>query len=223
MAGRSIEIIRERNEEAHRYWSKLGSDVAMLESRGYTVHELDDYCFESLRKLERKSVNEQVAGLDLFRGVKKIAADKLADYFGLQPGFLRDIITNFVAGLGIADLRAMFSPGACKTVVTKLAAAVQGALIDKVITMIGLQPDNFITIAITEAIKSGFVQEGPFVRLASQTVCKIKFSDLLPGAGKGGLSALFKGGDKGAQVAANITQAATGAAPPTTPATTPGT
>lgn len=182
MAGRrNIEIIQSRNEEAYRYWSRLGSDVALLESRGYSAHELDDYCFESLHKLERRSVNEQLGGLDVLRGVKKIAADTVADFFKLQPGFIRDVITNFIAGLGLSDLRTMFSPGGCKTIVTKLAAALQGAIIDNVLKQLSLQPDNFITTAITEAIKSGFVQEGPFVKVASDVICKINFSDLMPG------------------------------------------
>lgn len=182
MAGRrNIEIIQNRNEEAYRYWSRLGSDVALLESRGYSAHELDDYCFKSLHKLERRSVNEQLGGLDVLRGVKKIAADTVADFFKLQPGFIRDVITNFIAGLGLSDLRTMFSPGGCKTIVTKLAAALQGAIIDNVLKQLSLQPDNFITTAITEAIKSGFVQEGPFVKVASDVICKINFSDLMPG------------------------------------------
>jgi hypothetical protein len=211
MAGRrNIEIIQDRNEEAYRYWSRLGSDVALLESRGYSAHELDDYCFESLRKLERRSVNEQLGGFDMLRGVKKIAADTVADFFKLQPGFIRDAITNFIAGLGLSDLSAMFSPGGCKTIVTKLAAALQGAIIDNVLKQLSLQPDNFITTAVTEAIKSGFVQEGPFVKVASGVICKIKFSDLLPG---GRIAAATPGAAPAAPGAAPAVAAPAAAAP----------
>lgn len=193
------DIISSTSFKVQETWSRLGSEVALMEAHGYSVDERETHVFRTLRKLEVKSLNEQEAtsGFDLFRGVKKMFADKIADAVGLQPGFLRDVITNFVASLGITDLRAFVSPGACKPLVTKLAAAVQAAITDKILNAIGLAPGNFFAVAIVEALKSGFVQEGPFVKMVSDTVCKIKLSDLLPGGkGIGSLKSMLSGDKK---------------------------
>jgi hypothetical protein len=100
--------------------------------------------------------------------------------------------------------------------VTKLAAAVQGAIVDNVLQLLGVRPENFFAVAIAEAIKSGFVADGPFVKMASETICKIKLSDLLPG-GKG-LKDLFSSA-KGAPAApaAGATPAAAAPTEPTPP------
>lgn len=189
-------------------WSRLGSEVALLEARGYSIEDREDHVFRTLRALESKSLNEQAptSGFDIFRSLKRAFAEKIADAVGLQPGFLRDVITNFVAGLGIADLKAFVSAGACKPLVTKLAAAVQAAIVDKILTALGLAPGNFFAVAIVEALKSGFVQEGPFVKMVSDTVCKIKLSELLPGGG--GLKNLFSKGKEAVSSAADTVASA---------------
>jgi hypothetical protein len=154
--------------------------------------------------MERRALVEQ-GGFDLFRGLKKMAGDKIAGALGVQPGFLRDVISNFVAGLGIADLRAMFQPGACTKIVTKLGGAIQGALVDQLAKLLGLTPGTFITIAITEAIKSGFVESGPFVKMASKNICNLNISDTFKN--------FFKGkGEEKAQATAEVQAAAAGAA-----------
>lgn len=197
MKDKKIEILPSHDIQVNEVWSRLGSEVAILESRGHTVRELDEYVFEQLIKMERRTLTEQ-AGFDMFRGLKKMAADKIADVLGVPQGFLRNIITNFMAGLGIADLRLMLQPGSCGKIVTKLAAAIQGAIVDTVMKSIGLSPENFLTIAITEAIKSGFVENGPFVKKASEVICKVNISEILPG----GISSFFGKGKKAAEVAA---------------------
>lgn len=207
MRSRTIEILPNHSARVNEVWSRLGSDVATLESRGYTVSQRNEYVFERLEKMERRSLTEQ-AGFDIFRGVKKMAADKISDIVGIPQGFLRNIITNFIAGLGIADLRLMFQPGSCSKIVTKLAAAVQAAIVDTIMKSLGLAPENFLTIAITEAIKSGFVENGPFVKKASEVICKINISDILPG----GVSNLFGKGKKGEEAAKTAETAAAASA-----------
>lgn len=206
------EIMPATSFRVQEAWSRLGSDVALMEARGYSLDEREDYVFRSLRDLEARALNEQSGGFDLLRGFKKMIADKIADVVGLQPGFLRDVVTNFIAGLKISDVKSFMSAGSCKPLVTKLAAAVQGAIVDKVLAALGLQPGGFFSIAITEALKSGFVQDGPFVKIVSETVCKIKISELLPG---GGIKNLFGGGKKTAAAVGAVAAAAgvAGAAP----------
>jgi hypothetical protein len=206
MKSKTIEILPTHDVKVNEAWSRLGSDVAILERRGYSVEERNKYVFDKLAAMERQALHEQ-AGFDMFRGVKKMVADKVASAVGVPDGFLKNIITNFVAGLGIADLRLMFQSGACSKIVTKLAAAVQGAIVDTIMKSLGLAPENFLTIAITEGIKSGFVENGPFVKKASEVICKINISDLLPG----GISNLF--GKKGSKVSDKDAAAATAAAP----------
>lgn len=210
MRRQNNEILPAANFKVQETWSRLGNEVALLEARGHGLEAREAHVFRSLRSLEVKSLNEQemTSGFDIFRGVKKMFADKIADAVGLQPGFLRDVVTNFVAGLGVSDLKAFVSAGACKPLVTKLAAAVQAAIADKILAALGLEPGNFFAVAIVEALKSGFVQEGPFVKMVSDTVCKIKLSELLPGGG--GLKSLFGGAKKQVDGAA---AAAAGAAP----------
>lgn len=211
------DVLPSSNFKVQQAWSRLGTEVALMEARGYSIEERESHVFRTLRSLETKSLNEQEAssGFDLFRGVKKMFADKIADAVGLPAGFLRDVITNFVAGLGIADLKSFVSAGACKPLVTKLAAAVQAAIVDKILAALGLAPGNFFAVAITEALKSGFVQEGPFVKMVSDNVCKIKLSELLPGGGGlSSLKSLFTGGQKAATTAAAGDAAAAAATPP---------
>jgi len=195
MKSKMIEILPSHDIRVNEAWSRLGSEVATLESRGYTVKEQNEYVFERLAKIERRVLTEQ-SGFDMFRGIKKMAAEKISDVLGVPQGFLRNIITNFIAGLGIADLRLMFQPGSCGKIVTKLGGAVQAAMIDLIMKNLGLAPENFFTIAIAEAIKSGFVEGGPFVKKASEIICKVNISELLPG----GVSSIL--GGKAAKAAA---------------------
>ena len=206
MKSKMIEILPTHDIKVNEVWSRLGSDVAVLELRGHNIQERNEYVFDKLTAMERRSLHEQ-AGFDIFRGVKKMVADKVAAAAGVPEGFLKSIITNFIAGLGIADLRLMFQSGACSKIVTKLAGAVQAAIVDTVMKSLGLAPENFLTIAITEGIKSGFVESGPFVKKASEVICKINISDLLPG----GITNLF--GKKGGKVTDKDAAAATATAP----------
>lgn len=185
MRGRSFEIVQDDHPRVREAFTRIGSDVVVMEALGHSVSERNEYVFEKLEHMERRALTEQGGGFDLFRGLKKMAADKIAGALGVPAGFLRDTITNFIAGLGINDLRVMFQPGACTKIVAKLAAAVQAALVDQVMKTMGIAPTSFIAIAITEAIKSGFVESGPFVKLASQTICKLNISDTFKNFFKG--------------------------------------
>jgi hypothetical protein len=190
MKSKTIEILPTHDAKVNEAWSRLGSDVAVLERRGYNVEQRNKYVFDKLAAMERQSLHEQ-AGFDMFRGIKKTVADKIATALGVPDGFLKNVITNFIAGLGIADLRVMFQPGACSKIVAKLGGAFQGAIVDTIMKSLGLAPENFLTIAITEGIKSGFIEGGPFVKKASEVICKINISDLLPG----GVASLFGKGN----------------------------
>jgi hypothetical protein len=204
MRERSFEIIPREHPRVRETFERIGSDVVVMEALGRNIRERNEYVFERLEKMERRALVEQ-GGFDLFRGLKKMAGDKIAGALGVQPGFLRDVISNFVAGLGIADLRAMFQPGACTKIVTKLGGAIQGALVDQLAKLLGLTPGSFITIAITEAIKSGFVESGPFVKMASKNICNLNISDTFKN--------FFKGkGEEKAQATAEVQAAAAGAA-----------
>lgn len=188
MKSRTIEIVKSKRSpdliesRASMVWTHLGSEVALLEKKGFTVEQRDEYVFEYLRSLEKKTLNEaDDAGIDIFRGVKKMLADKIADYLQVQPGFLRDTITNFLAGLSISDIKTMLSSGGCTTMVNKLAAGVQGAVVDHFMKTSGMAPTGFLSTVITEAIKSGFVEGGPFVKKVSEVVCNLNISELVPG------------------------------------------
>ena len=225
MRGRSFEIIRDESPRVRETIARIGSDVVVMEALGHSVSERNEYVFEKLERMERRALVEQGGGFDLFRGLKKMAADKIAGALGVPAGILRDVITNFIAGLGINDLRVMFQPGACTKIVAKLAAAVQGALVDQVMKMMGLAPTSFITIAITEAIKSGFVESGPFVKLASQTICKLNISDTFKNffKGKGEKKDAATAEAQNANVQADAEEAAAGAAVAATAAAAPPT
>jgi hypothetical protein len=177
-----------------------------MKRNGVSLKERDEYVFEFLHSMEKKvlressllSEEESAGGFDLFRGVKKMVADKISDSLGIQQGFIRDVVTNFVAGLTIADVKVMFTAGACKKVVAKLGGAIQAAIVDMILKSIGLAPTHFLSIAITEAIKSGFVESGPFVTQASKTICSLNISELLPtsvagaaASAKNAISSLF--------------------------------
>jgi len=185
MRGRNFEIIQDESPRVREAFARIGSDVVVMEALGHSISERNEYVFEKLERIERRALVEQGGGFDVFRGLKKMAADKIAGAMGISAGLFHDVITNFIAGLGISDLKTMFQPGACTKIVAKLAAAIQGALVDQIMKTMGLAPTSFITIAITEAVKSGFVESGPFVKLASQTICKLNISDTFKNFFKG--------------------------------------
>lgn len=181
MRSRTTQAGREHDFRTHMFMSRLGSDVALLEARGFSLEQREDHVFSELRKLERASLNEQVMGMDLLQGVKRKIADMIADALNMTPGFFRDTIVNFVVSLGISDLKSFMQPGACTKVIEKLAIALQGAVVDHFLKTTGLAPTNFLAIAVVEALKSGFIANGPFVRAAAPKICSLKLSDLLPG------------------------------------------
>jgi hypothetical protein len=201
-----IEIVPMNESKVQHVWSKLGRDVTNMKRKGIPLRERDEYVFEFLQSMEAKVLKESkilseedaAGGFDLFRGIKKMVADKISDAMGIQQGFMRDVITNFIAGLTIADVKAMFTAGSCKKVVTKLGGAIQAAIVDMILKSIGLAPTHFLSIAVTEAIKSGFVESGPFVTQASKTICSLNISELLPtsvagaaASAKNAISSLF--------------------------------
>lgn len=220
MKSRTIEVVKSKRSSdliessAVRVWTHLGSEVALMERRGYTVEQRDEYVFDYLSSLEKKTLSEaEDTNIDLLRGVKKMIADKIADYLQIQPGFLRDTITNFMAGFGIDDIRTMMSSGGCTTIVIKLGAGVQGAVVDHFLKTSGMAPTGFMSTVITEAIKSGFVEGGPFVKKVSEVVCNLNISELVPGgnilsSAGSAISSLFGGSSS---------------TPGTAPAQTPGT
>jgi len=216
------DVIEGSSFEVREAWYRLGNEVALMESKGHSLEEREDHVFRTLRKLEVRSLNEADGGLgisSLFQGVKRAFAEEILNVFQVQPGFLRDVIANFIANLGIQDLRAFVSPGGCQPIVAKLGGAIQGAIVDYILKSTGLAPNNFLTVSIVEAFKSAFAMGGPFVKMASETICKIKLSELLPGGG--GLSRIFGGGQAAPAAdgtAAVATPAAQAGAPGMTPA-----
>jgi len=184
MREKNIEIISETRRGLNKSLTELRGEIRTLKRNGASLQQREDYVFEKLERMERRTLNEQSGGFDIFRGIKRKIAEMIADKFGMQQGFLRDVVVNFIASLGIADIKAMTSPGKCEVLVTKLGNAIQMALADKVIKDIGLAPENFITSSIVEALKSGFLAGGPFVKSATGIVCNMKLSNFFGGFGK---------------------------------------
>ena len=184
MRERNIEIVSRDHSRLNESLTQFCGEIRTLKRNGASLQQREDYVFEKLERMERRTLNEQAGGFDIFRGIKRKIAEMIADKFGMQQGFLRDVVVNFIASLAIADIRAMTSPDKCEALVTKLGDAIQMSLADKVIKDIGLAPENFITSSIVEALKSGFLAGGPFVKSATGIVCNMKLSNFFGGFGK---------------------------------------
>ena len=183
MRERNIEIVSRDHSRINESLTQFRGEIRTLKRNGASLQQREDYVFEKLERMERRTLNEQAGGFDIFRGIKRKIAEMIADKFGMQQGFLRDVVVNFIASLAIADIRAMTSPDKCEALVTKLGDAIQMSLADKVIKDIGLAPENFITSSIVEALKSGFLAGGPFVKSATGIVCNMKISNFFGGFG----------------------------------------
>ena len=183
-------------QSAKLLWHHLGNQVAMMESRGYNVHQRDRYVFRVLKNLDEGRLDEglgdaftaalkTVGDSSLSQGLKEMIGAKLVAMMGLRPeSFLGRTIVNFIGNVTVSELMSFFGGGdKCRPVAAKLAGAIQESLFEEFITVPnGLEPTSLLGKTIVEALKAQFVEGGPVVDALSNAVCKFKISDLLPGA-----------------------------------------
>ena len=180
---RYINIITESdNREIRLTLSKLGTKVALMEARGYTKKQQNDYVFKFLRDIERSRMNESILGF-FQQGIQGWVGGKLANMLGLKEDtFIRKVFVNFIENLEVSKVQQMFSgEGACRPLVQELAGAVQEAFVEKGVQSLGLEPTGPFGKAVQESLQAAFAEEGIFVDKITDLVCSINISDLLPG------------------------------------------
>lgn len=195
---RYINIITESDRRTTRHvLNALGARVALMEARGYTKKQQDDYVFKVLRDIERGRMNEGI--LDSIGGILNWASDnkvlqgvqgwiggKVANMLGLKEGtFMRKVVVNFIENLEISKIQQMFSgEGACRPLVQELAGAVQESFVEQGVQSMGLEPTSPFGKALQETLQAAFAEEGIFVEKITDLVCSISISELMPGGTK---------------------------------------
>jgi hypothetical protein len=203
---RYISIVTEGDRRsAQHVINAIGAQVALMEARGYSVKQRDDYVFKVLADIERGRMNEGI--LDSIGGLLSWASEnkvlqtiqgwigkKLVGILGVDPNsFMGKVIINFIENLEFSKIKQMFSgEGACRPLVSELAGAVQEALVEKGIRALGLEPESAFGKMLQEVLQAAFVEEGIFVDKVTDMVCSINISELMPG-GKADLQAAVSG------------------------------
>lgn len=204
---RYINIVTESDRRgAQHILNALGARVALMESRGYSVKQRDEYVFKVLSDLEKGRMNEGL--LDSIGSLLSWASDKkylqpiqnwigkkLVGMIGLNPDtFMGKIVLNFIENLEISKVKQMFSGGgACRPLVAELAGAVQEAITEKGVQALGVEPTGWFGTVVQETLQAAFVEEGIFVNKITDAICSINISKLMPG-GTADVKAAISGG-----------------------------
>jgi len=194
---RYISIVSEANHrEARHILNAIGNRVALMEARGHSKKQQNDYVFKVLRGLESGRMNEGV--LDSLGSLVKWASEKkylqpiqswigikIAGILGLKQGtMMHRVVVNFIENLEISKLQQMFSGNMCRPLVSELAGAVQEALVEQLAEKAGIAGESFFGKAVQETLQAAFVEEGPFVEKITNAICSLDISDLMPGGKK---------------------------------------
>lgn len=205
---RYIGIMTESDKRGARHIvNAISVQVAMMEARGYSKKQQNDYVFKVLRDLEKGRMNEGL--LDTLGGLLGWASDKkylqpiqnwmgkkVANMLGLTEGsiFYR-VVVNFIENLEISKVQQMFSGGgACRPLVSELAGSVQEALVEQGVAALGLEPTGVFGTIIQESLQAAFVEEGLFVNKITDMVCSLDVSDFF-GGGKADVKAAITGAE----------------------------
>jgi len=203
---RYISIVTESEaHDARHILNAIGARVALMEARGYSLKQRDEYVFKVLSSIEQGRMNEGVldsignlltwaSNNKVLQTIQGWIGKKLVGILGIDPNsFIGGVIINFIENLEISKIKQMFSgEGACRPLVSELAGAVQEAFVEKGVRALGLEPESSFGKMIQEVLQAAFVEEGIFVDKVTDMVCSINISELMPG-GKSDLKAAVSG------------------------------
>ena len=177
--------------------SKLRGEILFLERRGYSKREIDDHLFDTFLQLESGLVSEGLfsalgSGLawlsnnKFLQPIQKMIAEKIANFIGLEDGFLRDAFINIVENLDYETIRLLLSgeEGKCHKVTTKIVGSLQETFVEYMLKQMGLKPTTLLGDLSQEVLITMFAEEGPLVDGIASSICSISLTDIISGKTK---------------------------------------
>lgn len=202
---RHITIITESDRRAARHIiNAINHRTALMEARGYSTRQRNEYVFKVLESLERGSLNEgfldSIAGLFAQGGtldslssskwlqpIQSWLGGKLVDMLGLdRNSLLGRTVVNFVENLQLSQIKQMLSGegegGRCTPIVKGLAGALQESIAEEIFESLGLQPQSTLGRLFQETLLARFAEEGPLVDGLTKMICSLNISDMMSGS-----------------------------------------
>jgi len=189
------EILTEADHRRSKiFLSKIRGEIIFLERRGYSKREIDDHLFETFLELESGLVSEGL--LDALGGglswlsnnkflqpIQKMIATKIADFLGMQDGFLRNSFINVLENIDYETIRLLLSgeEGKCQKVTSKIVGSIQETFVEYLLKKMGLEATSFMGGLVQEVLTSMFAEDGPLVDGITKAVCNISLSDIISG------------------------------------------